>query len=142
PFEKSFRMAYSRTHYGTGYYIYHQYVPGAKLSRPIRSWGPSTTLDRDVLDLISRAGSDLVPRADSVEGRRLRLQQEAGGVPLPPHATRTVFGVRQSSGAFAQDAVSAFARATAKAKAPEDWRAPKPGGATDAHKAGSAGVES
>ena len=35
PFEKSFRMAYSRTHYGTGYYIYHQYVPGAHLSRPI-----------------------------------------------------------------------------------------------------------
>src|SRR5450432_1221570 len=26
PFEHSFRMAYSRTHYGTGYYIYHQYV--------------------------------------------------------------------------------------------------------------------
>ena len=26
PFEKSFRMAYSRTHYGTGYYIYHQFV--------------------------------------------------------------------------------------------------------------------
>src|SRR5262245_20523362 len=24
PFERSFRMAYSRTHYGTGYYIYHQ----------------------------------------------------------------------------------------------------------------------
>ena len=24
PFEKSFRMAYSRTHYGTGYYIFHQ----------------------------------------------------------------------------------------------------------------------
>jgi len=23
PFEKSFRMAYGRTHYGTGYYIYH-----------------------------------------------------------------------------------------------------------------------
>ena len=28
PFEQSFRMAYSRTHYGTGYYIYHQYVRG------------------------------------------------------------------------------------------------------------------
>ena len=27
-FEKSFRMAYSRTHYGTGYYIFHKYVPG------------------------------------------------------------------------------------------------------------------
>ena len=38
PFERSFRMAYSRTRYGTGYYIYHQYVRGANLSRPIRSW--------------------------------------------------------------------------------------------------------
>src|SRR5256885_5067090 len=36
PFERSFRMAYSRTHYGTGYYIFHQYVKGAKLSQPIR----------------------------------------------------------------------------------------------------------
>src|SRR6266540_1415610 len=31
-FERSFRMAYSRTHYGTGYYIYHQYVGGTNLS--------------------------------------------------------------------------------------------------------------
>src|SRR5436190_6351118 len=34
-FKHSFRMAYSRTRYGTGYYIFHRYVPGAKLSRPI-----------------------------------------------------------------------------------------------------------
>src|SRR2546422_333052 len=32
-FEKSFRMGYSRTHYGTGYYIYHQYVEGANRLR-------------------------------------------------------------------------------------------------------------
>src|SRR5690242_9067727 len=31
PFQSSFRMDYSRTHYGTGYYIYHQYVPGTRL---------------------------------------------------------------------------------------------------------------
>src|SRR5439155_1899413 len=35
PFEKSFRMGYSRTCYGTGYYIFHRYVGGAKLSRLI-----------------------------------------------------------------------------------------------------------
>jgi hypothetical protein len=35
-FEKSFQMAYSRTHYGAGYYIYHQYVPGIPLTQPIR----------------------------------------------------------------------------------------------------------
>ena len=78
PFEKSFRMAYSRTHYGTGYYIYQQYVPGAKLSRPIRSWNESVLPDKDVLDLIGRAGTDLLPKAESVDAQRLGFQQKAG----------------------------------------------------------------
>src|ERR1035438_2957271 len=39
-FEQSFRMAYSRTHYGTGYYIFDQYVGGARLSQPISRWDP------------------------------------------------------------------------------------------------------
>lgn len=60
PFEKSFQMAYSRTHYGTGYYIYQQYVRGAKLSQPIESWDENHAPDKDVLDLINRSGSDLV----------------------------------------------------------------------------------
>ena len=60
PFEQSFRMAYSRTHYGTGYYIYHQYVGGAKLSQPIRAWNAQAP-GQDVLDLIGRAGNDLAP---------------------------------------------------------------------------------
>src|SRR4051812_17498219 len=37
-FENSFRMAYSRTRYGTGYYIYHRFVPGTPLSHPLQSW--------------------------------------------------------------------------------------------------------
>ncbi len=44
-FTRSFQMAYSRTHYGTGYYIYHQYLPGAKLSRPLRAWKPASVPD-------------------------------------------------------------------------------------------------
>jgi hypothetical protein len=60
-FTQSFRMAYSRTFYGTGYYIYHQFVDGAKLSRAITSWDGNTPPDADVLDLVSRAGSDLAP---------------------------------------------------------------------------------
>src|SRR5438105_1718649 len=55
-FEKSFQMAYSRTHYGTGYYIYHQFAPGAKLSQPIRPWDGKAPPQRDVLDLISKSG--------------------------------------------------------------------------------------
>ena len=61
PFEKSFRMAYSRTRYGTGYYIYQQFVRGIPLSHPIKAWDGKTPPDQDVLDLINRAGTDLAP---------------------------------------------------------------------------------
>ena len=60
-FEKSFRMGYSRTRYGTGYYIYHQFVPGIKLSQPFIAWDGHSTPERDVLKLISSAGTDLSP---------------------------------------------------------------------------------
>ena len=59
-FEKRFRMQYSRTFYGTGYYIYHQFVPGTKLSRPVTAWNEDPPA-RDVLDLVSQAGSDIAP---------------------------------------------------------------------------------
>lgn len=90
PFEHSFRMAYARTHYGTGYYIYQQYVPGAKLSRRIRSWNEKVRPDQDVLDLISRAGTRLVPAADSPEGRRMHLRNKSGSVFLAPHDTAPI----------------------------------------------------
>lgn len=77
-FEKSFRMAYSRTFYGTGYYIYHQFVPGTKLSRPIASWDWKTPPDKDVLDLVSRSGTDIAP-APGTAG----VKEETGQVDLP-----------------------------------------------------------
>ncbi len=61
PFEKSFRMAYSRTFYGTGYYIYQQFVPGIPLSRPIKAWDGNTPPDKDVLELLNKSGADLAP---------------------------------------------------------------------------------
>ena len=60
-FEKSFRMAYSRTRYGTGYYIYQQFVRGIPLSQSIQSWDGTRPPGKDVLDLINRAGTDLAP---------------------------------------------------------------------------------
>jgi hypothetical protein len=57
-FQGAFRMAYSRTRYGTGYYIYHQYAPGAPLSRPIEAWKPRASLDPDVLALIDKPGGN------------------------------------------------------------------------------------
>jgi len=73
-FEKSLRLAYSRTCYGTGYYIYHQFVPGAKLSRPIVAWDGRTPPDGDVLELIKKSGSDL---ASLLKGE---LREESGQV--------------------------------------------------------------
>jgi hypothetical protein len=79
-FEKSFRLAYSRTHYSTGYFIYHQYVLGTKLSQPIRSWNENTVPAKDVLDLIARAGTDLLPPQSSPAARN--IQNKSGQLRL------------------------------------------------------------
>ena len=84
-FSQSFRMAYSRTFYGTGYYIYHQFVPGAKLSRPIVSWDGKTPPDAAVLDLISRAGSDLAPAGTG------GIRERSGRIQLPANRTISVW---------------------------------------------------
>src|SRR5262245_21104306 len=61
PFENSFRMGYSRTHYGTGYYIYHQFVRGTRLSQPLKGWDSKDQPDKAVLDLFNQAGTDICP---------------------------------------------------------------------------------
>ncbi len=78
PFERSLRLAYTRTHYGTGYYIYHLYLPGAELTRPIRSWTPEPP-DRDVLELIAKAGTDIAPRGPGVSEVSGELDLEPAG---------------------------------------------------------------
>lgn len=59
-FEKRLRLAYSRTFYGTGYYIYHQYLEDAPLSAPIKSFAFDPP-DPAVLKLLDRAGQDIAP---------------------------------------------------------------------------------
>jgi hypothetical protein len=83
PFENSFRMAYSRTFYGTGYYIYHQFVPGAPLSQPIRAWDGKTPPAADVLALIGRAGSDVAPPGLREQAGRANVEGSAA-VPIAP----------------------------------------------------------
>jgi hypothetical protein len=90
PFEQSLRLEYSRTHYGTGYYIYHQFVPDAPLSRPLQAWDGSTPPDRDVLELIRRAGTDLVPQPDTPEGQRLGITALSGQGDLPAGGSVTL----------------------------------------------------
>jgi hypothetical protein len=51
-FAHSFTLAYERTHYGTGYYIYQQ------LSRPVAAFDAAPP-DADVLQLLGRAGEDI-----------------------------------------------------------------------------------
>jgi D-arabinan exo alpha-(1,3)/(1,5)-arabinofuranosidase (non-reducing end) len=76
PFERTFRLAYSRTRYGTGYYIYHLYDSAAALSRPIWSWDGRTPPRKDVLDLIARAGSNIAPRAKETNGTAPKIRIE------------------------------------------------------------------
>ncbi|TAN09946.1 MAG: DUF2961 domain-containing protein [Chitinophagaceae bacterium] len=61
PFKHSLQIAYSRTHYGTGYYIYDLYANN-NLSEPVRSWNIKTVPDRDVLQLINKSGTDIAPK--------------------------------------------------------------------------------
>jgi hypothetical protein len=77
-FERSFRMAYSRTHYGTGYYIFDQYVGGARLSRPITGWDAATPPPAALAELFGSAGSDIAPRPGS-EG----VREDSGSLDLP-----------------------------------------------------------
>ena len=67
PFQETLRLAYSRTFYGTGYYIYHTFPLGAQyLSQPLASWKQNRP-DPNVLKLINQAGSDLAPKGKDVE---------------------------------------------------------------------------
>jgi hypothetical protein len=84
-FSQSFRMAYSRTFYGTGYYIYHQFVDGAKLSRGITSWDGNTPPDADALDLLRRTGSDLAPAGTG------GLREQSGRIQLAANRTISVW---------------------------------------------------
>lgn len=76
PFMQSFRIAYSRTHYGTGYYIYSLYANENQLSRPLNTWVLKESPDKDVLELIGRSGTDIAPKNIFSESRKLRLSDK------------------------------------------------------------------
>lgn len=81
PFEKSFQMAYTRTRYGTGYYIYHHYLPGSRLSQPIRAWDGKTPPDPKVLDLMKN-----LPSLDSA----LAGEEQRNTIELSARGTATI----------------------------------------------------
>ena len=90
PFEKSFRMAYSRTHYGTGYYIYHMFADGTRLSQPIKSWDAKSPPDNDVLELLSHSASSLLPTPGSAQADAMGLRFTSGALDLPHGTTVNV----------------------------------------------------
>ena len=90
PFEHTFRMAYSRTRYGTGYYIYHLYDRAARLSQPIRNWDWKTPPDWQAIERLERNGSSLVPPPGSTMGSVLRVQEKSGEFKLPKKGSITL----------------------------------------------------
>ena len=90
-FEKSLRIAYTRTFYGTGYYIYHLFSPGMdNLSQPLRSWA-KTPPEQSILNLIRQAGTDVAPRGEGVTAR-------TGKVSIGPYQWTTLVELGGSPG--------------------------------------------
>ncbi|MGN6342861.1 MAG: DUF2961 domain-containing protein [Ginsengibacter sp.] len=75
PFKESMRLAYSRTKYGTGYYIYQLYANEESLSQPIHSWDINQAPDKDVIDLIGLAGTDIAPKNIRKKAGKLKLNK-------------------------------------------------------------------
>lgn len=83
PFEERLRLAYSRTFYGTGYYIYHLFQDGANLSQTVKKWDGTTPPTKDVLELLNSAGTDIAPKAKGFRARRWGIEEVSGTVQLP-----------------------------------------------------------
>lgn len=72
-FQDSLRIAYSRTFYGTGYYIYHLYAnePAAQ-----QSWDINKTPDQDITALVGRSGTDIAPKGISTVSGKIKLNKK------------------------------------------------------------------
>jgi len=76
PFENALRISYSRTRYGTGYYIYHLYANDTRLSQNISTFDINRAPDKEVLDLIGKAGLDVAPAGIEKINGTLKLDNE------------------------------------------------------------------
>jgi len=75
PFEKRFELAYGRTRYGTGYFIYWKVMPGlTNLSTPLSSWNTNQSPPASVLALLSKSGTDIAPPASECTTTNYWLQ--------------------------------------------------------------------
>jgi hypothetical protein len=76
PFTQSLSIAYERTHYGTGYFIHHQFPDGPEnLSQPLAAWAEEPP-DPAVVAWIAQAGADIAPT-----GPKVSLAQGSADIP-------------------------------------------------------------
>ncbi len=85
-FQDRLRLAYTRTFYGTGYYIYHQIPYGTKnISQNVESWSLQEP-PQDVISFLNKAGTDLYrddPKKKSIKKK----------ISLKPHETLTLMDI-------------------------------------------------
>ena len=89
PYVSSFSLGYERTHYGTGYYVFHSFPEGADhLSQPLAAWTAAPP-PSDVVALIASSGADLSPPSAATYAGSIDLQPGAASSlgPLSPGAT-------------------------------------------------------
>ena len=90
PFSKSFQLGYERTDYGTGYYVFDLYPPGAtNLSQALVPWTAQPPA-ADVVALVARAGQDIAPNDATVT-------TQTGQVDLAASATTPIVVLSGSS---------------------------------------------
>ncbi|HKU40019.1 MAG TPA: DUF2961 domain-containing protein [Polyangiales bacterium] len=76
-FQHSFKLGYSRTHYGTGYYIYQLVARGTRLSQPLAAFRAEPPAPA-VLALLQRAGEDIASQSASAKTLRGSVELPAG----------------------------------------------------------------
>ncbi len=75
-FEQSFQIAYERTFYGTGYYIYHLFSSDKNLSQPLKTWSVNNRPDPEVLALLNKSGTDIAPQNIAKIEKTVTLDRE------------------------------------------------------------------
>lgn len=94
--ERSLRLSYGRTHYGTGYYIYQLIAPGTpQISPPPATWSVDDQPPSEVLSLVGRAGDDIAPDGSDPT---VPVQVEEGRTDLPATAGDVVSLVDAQNG--------------------------------------------
>lgn len=89
-FEERLRLAYTRTLYGTGYYIYHMIPKGTKhISKTLKAWD-KTPPASDVLDLLKNSGNDIVDN-------KTMMSRVSGKLSLKPNQTQQLKSLPQGS---------------------------------------------